>query len=614
MENNIKPLSHRWERRITGDSQDFYIKEGVLWHVDKTKGRTRTIQEEMHQICVPISLRQVLLHGMHDISLTHAGFDRCLLALRRKYFWHNMRKNLKIFIRSCQECQQGKSYHRHKALLKPLYIPNCFGNTLHVDHMGPMTPGPNGEKYVFSVVDSYSNWVWLYPVKTTSAEEAVKCLLSVVSQVGAFQNLISDNAQSLVGKVMTLFCKLFDINKIRTSSYSAASNARVERMHSTLGNALRTSITNEKSWVDMLPFIEISLRSSPIRTLGLSPFELVHFGRAMCLPVDLIFLQKFDNENPDIPEYIREVRSNIDKLNEITMENKKLNQILMKEAYDKKASPFTYCVGQLIWLYDKVNKPNECHKLRKKWRGPFRITEITNEEHNVRLDNPSDGKIIERAVHINRIKPCYLRDEVPKEEEDMIEDIPIVEVCYPDRTISSDISGSYDAVSASSQPLNVPEKRNTDIQTGAIPKHSEEIILQRSGNQPEISQTSGTVNPNPENWALEATQGSSRDTDKTSKSTDLTEFKDKSVSEEGEFYDAVKIMKQKTINRKLWYLIRWRDAKSHDSWCQEEDVTLPLINEFYRTHTKAGKVRKSRIHAIFDYALTSLFSIIGGRL
>jgi len=50
--------------------------------------------------------------------------------------------------------------------------------------------------------------------------------------------------------------------------------------------------------------------------------------------------------------------------------------------------------------------------------------------HNAFLYNPKTNKYIEKSVHINRIKPCYQRDDLPEDDEN-IEDIPIVEITYP---------------------------------------------------------------------------------------------------------------------------------------------------------------------------------------
>jgi len=104
--------------------------------------------------------------------------------------------------------------------------------------------------------------------------------------------LISDNAASFTRKVLTKFCELFDIKKIHISSYHAASNARIVRFHGALSNSLKTSVTQD--WVQMLLFIELAFRSSPVRGLGISPYEICHSGYSVALPIDMTMLKKFD--------------------------------------------------------------------------------------------------------------------------------------------------------------------------------------------------------------------------------------------------------------------------------------------------------------------------------
>jgi len=211
-----------------------------------------------------------LLHYIHDVSLCHAGTDRTVMALQLHYYWHSLSGDVKKYVKTCKDCQEGKSYHRYKALLKPFAIPNRFGQTLHIDHVGPIKPGPNGEKYIFTVIDSYSTWPWTFAVHNTSSEVAANCLLKVVSEAGAFKHLISDNAARFISKVLTQFCELFDIKKIHIASYHATSNSRIERFHYSLANSLKTSVTPDRDWVLMLLFIELAFRSTPVRGLRLS--------------------------------------------------------------------------------------------------------------------------------------------------------------------------------------------------------------------------------------------------------------------------------------------------------------------------------------------------------
>jgi len=259
IEEKKRPIDPKCDRRILHDYRDFYIRDNNLWHVNNTRGRTRSIQEYIHQKVMPICLTQELLHHIHDVGLCHAGTDRTVMAIRRHYYWPSLSRDVKKYVKTCKDCQEGKSYHRYKALLKTLAIPNRFGQTLHIDHVGPIKPGPNSEKYIFMVIYSFSQWPWTFAVHNTGADVAANCLLKVVSEAGAFKHLISDNAASFTGKVMTQFCKLFDIQKIHIASYHSASNGKNERLYSSLANSLKVSVTHNRDWVEMLPFIEHSV-------------------------------------------------------------------------------------------------------------------------------------------------------------------------------------------------------------------------------------------------------------------------------------------------------------------------------------------------------------------
>jgi len=118
-----------------------------------------------------------------------------------------MSRDIKKYIKTCRNCQEGKSNHRHKALLKPLTISNRFRQTLHIEHVGPIKAGPKEEKYIFSVIDSFSTWVSLFAVRNTTSEVVADYLLKVASKAGAFKHLISKNAASFTGKALTQFCE-----------------------------------------------------------------------------------------------------------------------------------------------------------------------------------------------------------------------------------------------------------------------------------------------------------------------------------------------------------------------------------------------------------------------
>jgi len=186
--------------------------------------------------------------------------------------------------------------------------------------------------------------------------------------------------------------------------------------------------------------------------------------------------------------------------------------------------------------------------------------------HNAFLYNPKTNKFIEKSVHINRIKPCYQRDDQPEDDEN-IEVIPFVEITYPTtfpNTLTTPIyqrphSEPTDAVIATYMSIEI------DDPTSSPTANPQRTIEQRSTHDPDTNT---------------AQQGSISDN-----------------APEQPFWNALKIVKQSTGKGKPRYLIRWEDATAPDSWSDTADVSDKLKRVFYLTHTKTGA---RRIHPLND--------------
>jgi len=62
----------------------------------------------------------------------------------------------------------------------------------------------------------------------------------------------------------------------------------------------------------------------------------------MAMPIDVMGLKNFDQEHYSSPEYIVEMRHNIDRLNYIVRKNKLENQAVMKKRMTVKSPPTDY--------------------------------------------------------------------------------------------------------------------------------------------------------------------------------------------------------------------------------------------------------------------------------
>jgi len=354
LEKGTLPSDQKWQRRLEHNAQNFFMKDRKLWHRQTSTGRRHSFQDTMIQLVVFISERKDVLHGLHGLS--HLGFNKTYEAVSRVYFWYHMYKDLKTFIRTCPDCQTSKCYHKYNVFLKPLVIRPGFGHTLHLDYSGPYPDSGKGDRYVCAVVDSYSSYCWLFATTDMTSGSAVRCLLHVVSQIGAFHNLISDRAAAFLGVVMTSFLELFDIKKISTSSYNPKSNSKIERLQRTLIECLKATCVEGRPWASALIFVQMALRSAPVNGLGLSPFELTSGGYRMNLPMDMVKIASFDEGHQHPNDIIKGIRVDLDLMSKIVREHIAKNQREIKLTFDEKVSPYSSFIGSIVLLNDPVEK------------------------------------------------------------------------------------------------------------------------------------------------------------------------------------------------------------------------------------------------------------------
>ena len=95
---------------------------------------------------------------------------------------------------------------------------------------------------------------------------------------------------NFLSKLVAEVCKIFQIQKVNTSSYHPQTDGLVERFNSTLCQSLSMYVArNQKDWDDFIPLILFAHRTSISEAIGDSPFSCL-YGREPRLPVDVKFL------------------------------------------------------------------------------------------------------------------------------------------------------------------------------------------------------------------------------------------------------------------------------------------------------------------------------------
>ena len=162
-------------------------------------------------------------------------------------------------------------------------------------------------------------------------------------------------------------------------------NGLVERQNRTLVNMLRVYCSRYMTdWDKYLPQVVGAYKSTQHSTTGISPFMMLT-GRERAMP--LTFLHpEYEGKKTSHQAYVKEAVKRQQELNELCRRNTAQAQKRQRKNYDDKilqAKP--YAVGQYVWVFQNVIPPKGLKKLLKKWRGPFMITEVHQQERIYRL-------------------------------------------------------------------------------------------------------------------------------------------------------------------------------------------------------------------------------------
>lgn len=231
------------------------------------------------KLLVPKDLRDSVLNEFH-CNNGHRNFLVSLASLQRSPFWWPfMRQDLDLYIKACLKCQVCKTYGKITTPMQELPKTGAF-DTVAIDIVGPL-PTSRGYSHILSIQDHFTKWVELVPMTSISAEAVSTAFIKHwVYRLGPPVCLHSDRGAQFESDVLAEVCKIFNIQKSRTTAYHPQGNGILERFHRFLKDQIRIF---GGQWVDALPHIRFMYNITPHSSTGASPWEIV-FGFAPQIP------------------------------------------------------------------------------------------------------------------------------------------------------------------------------------------------------------------------------------------------------------------------------------------------------------------------------------------
>ena len=364
---------------------------------------------------VPPGKREEIFYESHKSPVGgHKGVSKTYNRIKQKYYWENLKEDVRRRIQQCLECQLKKLVRLKTK--QPMIITDTPGIALEkiaMDIVGPLKPTKNGNEYILTIQDQLSKFCLAVPLSntlsTTIADAFIKKFICVF---GAPKVILTDQGQNFLSNLMTRVAKRFRIKKLKTTAFHPQSNGSLERSHHTLSEFLKQYTDKDNEWDDWLDIAMLSYNTCTHESTKHTPYEVI-FGRLARLPSSDPLRE--GDVVPTYKGYMVDLVTRLNGIQKLAYDNLVSSKFRSKKYYDRSINPKNFHTGDYVFLLSGP-KPG---KFGHHYTGPHKILEILN-KNNIKIQTSKGSKI----VHANRLRISHINHEpkvkkqAPKDTDD----------------------------------------------------------------------------------------------------------------------------------------------------------------------------------------------------
>jgi transposase InsO family protein len=257
-------------------------------------------------------------------------------------------------VRSCRGCQfYARQTHLPAQTLQTIPITWSFA-VWGLDLVGPLQKAPRGFKHLLVTIDKFSKWIEVRPLTSIGSEQAWRSSQIFIHRFGVPNSIITDNGTQFTGKK---FLDFYEDHHIRVDWAVVAhpmTNGQVERANGMILQGLKPRIYNDlnkfgKRWIKELPSVVWSLRTTPSRATGFSPFFLV-YGAEDILPTDLEYgsprTKAYDNQSNQTNR--EDSMDQLEEARDVALLHSVRYQQSLRRYHARRVRPQGFQVGDLV--------------------------------------------------------------------------------------------------------------------------------------------------------------------------------------------------------------------------------------------------------------------------
>ena len=206
-----------------------------------------------HRVICPTTLRNQMIELIHT---GHPGIERSKRGARSSVWWPGIDSELEDRVRGCEPCQLSRGLP--PAELHSWEEPTKPWERVHADFFEFKS-----EMYLV-VVDAFSNWVEVFPMKSTTSTALIGVMKQLITRYGIPIVFVSDNGPQFVSEEFTDWMKKRGVDMRNSPPYWPQANGLAEGYVNRVKGALKRGSLDD--WM-------IQHRSTP-GCKGASPAKL----------------------------------------------------------------------------------------------------------------------------------------------------------------------------------------------------------------------------------------------------------------------------------------------------------------------------------------------------
>lgn len=350
------------------DTNQYIIRNNLLHY--------KTDEDSQPKLYIPKGYRFQILRLFHDNNC-HVGYDKTLNKIKEYFWFPGIASFVKKYLSHCLICIERKGHSGPKqGYLHPIQKTAIPFHTIHLDCTGPFQQSREGYRHILLMIDGFTKFCILKPLKTLSAQELIPLIRETITLFGTPSLVITDRGTNFSStQIRSLFNELHvEHHMIATGTPRA--NGQVERYVTTVINMLATTCNNLSDWPSELWKVQQSINTTEQKSTGFAPIRLL-IGRNANIPPVQAHLDEVLGANP--------LDESIDVRTDREIANRRLVEVAdkFKQRFDSlRRNNRSYAIGDLVYV-SQDHRRND--KLSPKFKGPYEIINVLpNDRYSLR--------------------------------------------------------------------------------------------------------------------------------------------------------------------------------------------------------------------------------------